>query len=238
MSDTDETKRCARCGAEFTPSSSPLGVCPSCLLKLGMSDPAVPAGPSGPALHEDVAPIGPALHDEVNPKRPTLRDTVTVPAGSKGPASRLRLLRRVSIAIAALLVIVVGTIFSRFLMRPTQESNAAPHAQAVRFTLTLPDGMQIPEAAQFAVSADGTQVVVAARGHESGMPRLWLRRLQSLEWRELPRTDGAAFPFWSPDGRHIGFFAGSRVKRIDIGNDLTETICDAANGRGGTWSTQ
>ena len=214
MSDADQTNRCARCGAEFIPSSSPLGVCPSCLLKLGMSDPAMTPPPA----------------QEPEPG--------IVAAGSKGPALRLRLpSRRVWIAIAALLVILVGTYFSRFLMSPARESNAAAHAQPVRFTLTLPDGTQIPEAAQFAVSADGTQVVVAARG-ENRMPRLWLRRLQSLEWRELPRTDGAAFPFWSPDGRHIGFFAGSRLKRIDTGNDLTETICDAANGRGGTWSTK
>jgi Tol biopolymer transport system component len=233
MSDADETKRCARCGAEFTPSSSPLGVCPSCLLKLGMSDPAMTPPSAEEAEPETVAadPKGPALHDPAEgPKGPALHDPA---AGPKGPALRLLLV----ILIAALLAIAAGAMVFRSVQPPGHVSEAA-HAQAVRFTLTLPDGMQLPEAAQFAVSEDGTQVVVAARGHENRMPSLWLRRLQSLEWRELPRTDGAAFPFWSPDGRHIGFFAGSRLKRIDIGNDLTETICDVVNGRGGAWGTQ
>jgi Tol biopolymer transport system component len=218
MSDADETKRCARCGAEFTPSSSPLGLCPSCLLKLGMSDPSMTPAPAQEPEPEIIATVAPA---------------------PKPAAKRLfRLPSRRVIAIAALLAIVVAgaLAFPRF-MPPGRESSTA-HAHAVRFTLTLPDGMQIPEAAQFAISGDGTQVVVAARRQDDGTQRLWLRRLQSLDWRELPRTDGAAFPFWSPDSRHIGFFAGSRLKRIDVGNDLTETLCDVDSGRGGTWSDQ
>jgi len=215
MNETDDPGRCARCGAEFTPSSSPLGGCPSCLLKLGMSDPAMTPPPALEPKPDFVATVSPP---------PTVR--------------RLRLTsRRVGVAAAVLLAIVAGTLAFVFLSRAVRESDAA-HAQAVRFTLMLPDGVQIPEAAQFALSGDGTQVVVVARHLDGGMQRLWLRRLQSLEWRELPRTDGAAFPFWSPDGRHVGFFAGSRLKRIDMGTELIEALCDVDNGRGGTWSDQ
>ena len=42
----------------------------------------------------------------------------------------------------------------------------------------------------------------------------------------MPGTDGATFPFWSPDSRHVGFFADRRLKRIDVANALTQTICD------------
>ena len=59
-----------------------------------------------------------------------------------------------------------------------------------------------------------------------------------MEWRELPGTDGATFPFWSPDSRHVGFFADRRLMRIDVANELTQTLCDVRSGQGGTWGTQ
>ena len=57
MSDAGDTERCGRCGAEFAATSSPLGLCPACLLKLGMSDPAM-APPAEPEP-EPVAPLAP-----------------------------------------------------------------------------------------------------------------------------------------------------------------------------------
>jgi len=214
MSDTDATKRCERCATEFT-ASSPLGLCPSCLFKLGMSDPAM----TPPPAQEPEAAV------------------VSAPTPPPRAASVRRLhlpSRRVGIAIAALVAAGSGALAFALFLRPAHESSA--HADPVRFRLNLPDGTAMPDHAQFAVSGDGSQVVVVARRHDGGMPGLWLRRLQSLEWRELARTDGASFPFWSPDGRHIGFFAGARLKRIDIGNDLVETLCEVDHGGGGTWS--
>jgi Tol biopolymer transport system component len=215
MSDTDDKGRCARCGAEFTASASPLGLCPSCLFKLGMSDPAMTPAPA------QEAEAGSA--------------TAVTPPAAPAPVRHVGAPRLLWIALAALLAFGVGVL--AFLLRPVRASTAA-HANPVRFTLRLPDEAAMPDAAQFAVSGDGSQVVVAARHKDGGIQRLWLRRLQSLEWRELPQTDRAAFPFWSPDGRHIGFFAGTRLKRIDIGNDLTETLCEVNNGLGGTWGSQ
>ena len=110
------------------------------------------------------------------------------------------------------------------------------HPDPVRFTVTLPDRIELLDGAQFAVSTDGAQLAVAARSAE-GQQHLWVRRLQSLDWHELPRTDGASFPFWSPDGRSIAFFANRSLKRIDVSNDLTHTVCDAPSGRGGSWSS-
>jgi Tol biopolymer transport system component len=51
----------------------------------------------------------------------------------------------------------------------------------------------------------------------------------------MPRTEGASLPFWSPDSRHIGYFADRHLKRIDVGNLLTQTVSDAPSARGGTW---
>jgi Tol biopolymer transport system component len=54
----------------------------------------------------------------------------------------------------------------------------------------------------------------------------------------LPGTEAAGFPFWSPDGRYIGFFAGGKMKKIDIQGGPPSVICDAPDGRGGSWNQQ
>jgi Tol biopolymer transport system component len=133
-------------------------------------------------------------------------------------------------------VLALAWTVSQF-VQPSGREPAGSHANPVRFTLTLPAETEMPDGAQFAVSADGTQLVVAVR-RAGGPQRLWIRRLQSLEWREMPGTDGAMFPFWSPDSRHIGFFADRRLKRIDVANELTQTLCDVRSGQGGTWGTR
>src|SRR5262249_24978890 len=68
-----------------------------------------------------------------------------------------------------------------------------------------------------------------------GSQRLWLRVLDAGVARPLDGTDGAEYPFWSPDGHSIGFFASGKMKRVDIGGGPPQTIADAAAGRGGAW---
>src|SRR5206468_3310493 len=52
----------------------------------------------------------------------------------------------------------------------------------------------------------------------------------------LRGTEEAMFPFWSPDSRSIGFFAGGKLRRIGVEGGPVQTLCDAPEGRGGTWS--
>jgi eukaryotic-like serine/threonine-protein kinase len=51
-------------------------------------------------------------------------------------------------------------------------------------------------------------------------------------------TSGAAFPFWSPDSRQIGFFAERKLKTVDISSGEVRVLCDARRASGGTWSPQ
>jgi Tol biopolymer transport system component len=187
-----------------------------------MSDPAMTPAmtPVQEPEPEPVAPLPAAVPAPVAPARARRRLRLPPP--------------RVWIAAAAVLVLIAAVM--QFFPRSRRE-RTSPHVDPVRFTLTLPDETEMSDGAQFAVSADGTQLVVAARG-AGGAQRLWLRRLQSLEWRELSQTDGATYPFWSPDSRHIGFFADRRLKRIDVANGLTRTVCDVGSGHGGTWGIQ
>jgi Tol biopolymer transport system component len=66
--------------------------------------------------------------------------------------------------------------------------------------------------------------------------QLWIRSLDSLAAQPLPGTEGAGLPFWSPDSRSIGFFAGGKLKRIDVDGGPAQVLSDAASGRGGSWN--
>jgi len=68
--------------------------------------------------------------------------------------------------------------------------------------------------------------------------KLWLHSLDSLESNALEGTDGASYPFWSPDSENIGFFAQGKLKRIPRMGGLVQTLCEAPSGRGGTWSRE
>jgi Tol biopolymer transport system component len=87
--------------------------------------------------------------------------------------------------------------------------------------------------AQLAISPDGQQLVAAPTF--GGLAPLWLRLLGSTSGRTLPGTEGATFPFWSPDGKSIGFFADQKLKRIDVEGEAIEIVTDAQQPRGGAW---
>jgi len=71
---------------------------------------------------------------------------------------------------------------------------------------------------------------------EGGRQSLWVRSLDTPDPQQLAGTDGAAFPFWSPDSRFIGFFAAQgKLKKIAATGGPPQTLCDASGGRGATW---
>ena len=86
-----------------------------------------------------------------------------------------------------------------------------------------------------ALSPDGRQIAFV--GNQARGPVLWVRSLDALENRALPGTEGASLPFWSADGRTIGFFAQGKLKRVDVAGGLPLVIADAPNARGGAWSS-
>jgi Tol biopolymer transport system component len=105
----------------------------------------------------------------------------------------------------------------------------------VRAMMNLADGMQIdPDDIAFVLAPDGRTLALAANGKDEPQ-RLWLRRLDRADATRLDGTDGAAYPFWSPDGRTIGFFADRKLKRVAADGGLVQTICDAPDGRGAAW---
>jgi Tol biopolymer transport system component len=92
---------------------------------------------------------------------------------------------------------------------------------------------------QFAVSPDGRYVAFLAddRPNSDSLVRtIWVRALGTLAAQKLDKTEGATFPFWSPDSKNIAFFADGKLKRIAVTGGSPVNICDATDGDGGTWS--
>jgi len=90
--------------------------------------------------------------------------------------------------------------------------------------------------ADLALSPDGRQIVFVASG--DGASRLWLRSLATTTAQPLAGTEGAQFPFWSPDSRAVGFFANGQLKRINPSGGAPQTLAPASSGRGGTWNAE
>lgn len=112
-------------------------------------------------------------------------------------------------------------------------------AVVVRSSILPPPGSSfvtmLPSSGPPAFSPDGTSLAFSARD-EKGKVLLYVRRLTSLVPQALPGTDDAMYPFWSADGREIGFFAEGKMKKISASGGPPQTICEAASGRGGAWS--
>lgn len=88
-----------------------------------------------------------------------------------------------------------------------------------------------------AISPDGRQLAYVGETKE-GEVALWIRSVDAVNPKRLPGTDGANYPFWSPDGRFLAFFAQGKLKRIDVIEGPPQTLADAPAGRGGTWNRE
>jgi eukaryotic-like serine/threonine-protein kinase len=94
---------------------------------------------------------------------------------------------------------------------------------------------ELGEEGSFVLSSDGSRLAYVAADPQ-GRVLLWVRKLDSPKALPLDGTAGAEYPFWSADSRSIGFFADGKLKRIEADGQNLQTICDAPNGRGGTWN--
>jgi Tol biopolymer transport system component len=84
-----------------------------------------------------------------------------------------------------------------------------------------------------AISPDGRTLAYVAT--LEGQSRLWLRSLESGLSRAVLGTDGAEFPFWSPDSQSIAFFADAKLRRVAVDGGSVQTLGNAP-GEGGAWN--
>ena len=149
----------------------------------------------------------------------------TLVATSSAPDRRLAWM--VSLAIAAVVIVALAI--------PTLKRLRETPPPETRTDIVTP---ATDQPTSFALSPDGRQLVFVASG--DGGSRLWLRFLATTTAQPLVGTEGATAPFWSPDNRAIGFFAGGALKRLDVGGGgaggAPKILAPAITGRGGTWN--
>jgi Tol biopolymer transport system component len=104
-----------------------------------------------------------------------------------------------------------------------------------RVSILPPEGTTFsPMDGPVVLSPDGRRVAFAADDSE-GIGALWVRSLDSLQAQKLEGTGSAYDPFWSPDGRFVGF-GSSELKKVEVSGGPPQTICEMTDGRGGTWN--
>jgi Tol biopolymer transport system component len=96
-----------------------------------------------------------------------------------------------------------------------------------------------PSPLHLALSPDGTRLIsVVSTEDRTG---LWMRRLDSVSGQLLAPAASivstGSFPFWSPDGRFVAYFALDKLNKVDVTGGPAQPLCDVAGGGlGGTWS--
>ncbi len=151
-------------------------------------------------------------------------------AARTAPARSRRGARMTATAAVAALVAVTAFALGWMLRAPE-----APTARLMRTSIVGPSGTSLDtDNASIALSPDGTALVYAGR-ERGGTRSLFMRPLDSLTAQQLAGTAGATYPFWSPDGRQIGFFADRKLKKVPAGGGAVQTICEAEDGRGASW---
>jgi len=88
-----------------------------------------------------------------------------------------------------------------------------------------------------AVSPDGKQVAFTALTADE-VGGIWVRPLSERAPRLIRGTENGRFPFWSPDGRSLGFFVGGKLVVVEVATGILQTLCEAPEGRGGTWGAE
>jgi serine/threonine protein kinase/Tol biopolymer transport system component len=143
---------------------------------------------------------------------------------------RRRSRERLAWTLVALLVAATGALGILSLRR------GGARAEAFRATLNPPpDTSLIPfDELGLSLSPDGRQLAFVAIAGD-GSKKIWIRDLSEMSARPVPETDGAWYPFWSPDGRSLAFFADGKLKKIDLRGGSPQVIADAPSGRGGSW---
>ena len=140
-------------------------------------------------------------------------------AATSGSRRTERILWILTLAVAA--AVAVAAYFNR----------TPPPQLEMRVDISTPPTSQ-PTA--IALSPNGQKLVFVS--NDRGRSKLWIRSLDAGTARPLSGTDFATFPFWSPDGNSIGFFADEKLKRIDVNGGTPIVLANAPIPRGGAWS--
>ena len=162
-------------------------------------------------------------------------------AARRLPEARGRFAWGMALIAITLVTIALAVLGRYYRTRPTP-------AQPLMALIAPPQGIFADTSGRIGppkISADGTRIAfIGCKTESAALSMLggkdcsiWLRVLASDEAREIPDTSGAYYPFWSPDGREIAFFADGKVKKVIADGGPLQVVCDAPDARGGSWGS-
>ncbi len=129
--------------------------------------------------------------------------------------------------------LAIGGALGWSMNRPRASASPAP---VVRFDVDPPAGFTLPQlgdgAASLCLNPAGDTIVFGARSE--GESRLFIRELAAAEARAIPGTEGAGSPFFSPDGRWLGYSSGGRMMKVPIAGGPALTVCETGQ-TGALW---
>jgi len=108
-------------------------------------------------------------------------------------------------------------------------------APRMQFAMAVPEEMSI---SHMALSRDGSMLVFVSPEESSAMPMLFVQRVGSPNVTPLQGTQGASYPFWSPDRAYVGFFANGKLQKIAVAGGTPQVLAPAAAGRGASWGSK
>jgi Tol biopolymer transport system component len=129
-------------------------------------------------------------------------------------------------ATAALALVAISTVI-------WFASRSAPTARRMQFEMPVPG-----EVTEVALSADGQMLAFVSPDYKTGAPTLFVQRVGSPDAVELSGTEGATFPFWSPDKAYVAYFAKDKLLKVAASGGSPQALASAGIGRGGAWGSK
>ncbi len=182
----------------------------------------VPVRAEGPVAGDALAPTEPLPADDAAQQAAAAvaREPATAP-----PRRRARL-AWMGVAAGLFVVLIAAIVQSR--------RGTALVPQLASFVIDLPSEWIIQDESP-AISFDSRHIIFSAWNPRDGRRAIWHRPLETGAARMLAATEDGRAPFWSPDGKSIGFFAEGRLKTIPLAGGPARVVCDAAQDATGTW---
>lgn len=110
---------------------------------------------------------------------------------------------------------------------------SAPKESRMEFAIPVPG-----EVSHLAISADGKMLAFISPDDKTGAPMLFVQRVGEPDATEMAGTEGASYPFWSPDDAYVAFFANSKLEKVSPDGGTPKTITRVSFARGGSWGSK
>ena len=145
-------------------------------------------------------------------------------ARASEPPRRVPLKLWIPVALAVIAVAAVTWFVTRI--------PASPSAR-LEFAIPVPG-----EVSHMAISTDGRMLAFVSPDEKNGVPMLFVQRVGAPVAKEFPGTEGASYPFWSPDGAAVAFFANGRLQRVSASGGSPQPLARVNSARGGSWGSK